>query len=151
MENVRHSEYMLKLAVKKKLNFISASKPMFLNSHLFSSIFLGLEFYPLCPGKQKAAQLTVWNKALCQVSALPHVRNAYLFFVFGCQRLFFKSSFIPLLGGIAVNGVVRLKWVLTPKPTSTLGKNASSVNTIVEVDHCSCQVKENATSWLQTE
>ena len=34
-------------------------KLMFLDSHLFPSIFLGLVFYILRPGKQNAAQLTV--------------------------------------------------------------------------------------------
>ena len=33
--------------MKKKLNFMSASKPMFLDSHLFTLIFLGLMFYEL--------------------------------------------------------------------------------------------------------
>ena len=53
---------------------MSASKPMFLNSHLFSLIFLGLIFYVLRPGKQNTAQLTVMD-----FTALPDVRNAYLF------------------------------------------------------------------------
>ena len=44
---------------KKKLKFMSASKPVFLDSHSFPSIFLGLVFYILRPGKQNAAQLTV--------------------------------------------------------------------------------------------
>ena len=36
-----------------------AAKPMFIDSHLFSSIFRGLIFYKLHPEKQNAAQLTV--------------------------------------------------------------------------------------------
>ena len=32
------------------------------------------------PEKQNAAQLTVMGKKHCQVTALPHVRNACLFF-----------------------------------------------------------------------
>ena len=42
---VRCSEHTLKPAVKKELNFMSASKPMFLLFHSFPSIFLGLVFY----------------------------------------------------------------------------------------------------------
>ena len=57
-----------------ELIFMSASKPMFLNSHLFSLIFLGLVFYVLRPGKQNTAQLTVMD-----FTALPDVRSAYLF------------------------------------------------------------------------
>ena len=38
---VRCSEGTLKLVVKKKFINMSAQKPMFLTSHLFSSIFLG--------------------------------------------------------------------------------------------------------------
>ena len=56
---VPRSEYTPELAVKKKLNFMSASNPMLLDSHLFASVFLGLLFYILRPGKQNAAQLTV--------------------------------------------------------------------------------------------
>ena len=36
-----------------------AAKPMFIDSHLFSSTFRGLIFYKLRPEKQNAAQLTV--------------------------------------------------------------------------------------------
>ena len=60
---VRRSEYTPGLAVKKKLNFMSASNPMLLDSHLFASVFLGLLFYILRPGKQNAAQLTVLEQS----------------------------------------------------------------------------------------
>ena len=59
-ERVRRSEYTLKLAVKKKLNFMSASKPMFLDSLvIFFNPSVFSIFYILRPGKQNAAQLTI--------------------------------------------------------------------------------------------
>ena len=59
MKNTEAEQYTSKLDVKKKLNFMSASKPVFLDSHLFPSIVLGLVFYILRSGKQNAAHLTV--------------------------------------------------------------------------------------------
>ena len=77
VETVRRSEYTLKFAVKKKLNFMSASKPMFLDSHLFFFYFS----YDVVESKTQLSW-QIWNKALCQVTALPHVQNAYLFISF---------------------------------------------------------------------
>lgn len=93
---------------------MSASKPRFLDSLLFSSIFLGLLFLQVTTCRlrgiylrhlplqlyndlryqsyilrkdnlnllENKAQLSwqFWNKALCHVTALPHILNACLFF-----------------------------------------------------------------------
>ena len=41
------------------------------------------------------------------------------------------------------NGAVRLSGCRLAKPTSVLGKNATKVIAIVEVDHCSCKKKKD--------
>ena len=45
------------------------------------------------PGRQNTAQLTIWNKALCTVTSVPHISNACLFFL----KMTGISSFLQMI------------------------------------------------------